>query len=177
MRDVRSTLLLLLSLSACAAAPPQASTASASRASVAEPSRARAAPPASAPAGDERATACEGGDAGACVLLGLSLLPRDEDRYDGAPALARFEQGCRLGHKLGCEWAGVFHHTGLGGVPIDMALAEERYQRACPLGSALSCRWAASFAKSRGQLEVALDFWERGCSLGDSLSCDNLQAR
>jgi hypothetical protein len=87
---------------------------------------------------DRDEEACDGGQVGACALLGLMLergagVPRDVAR-----AATLYERACDGGELRGCTNLGLLLESGTD-VPRDRDRAATLYRRACDAGEALGC--------------------------------------
>ena len=126
-------------------------------------------------------TACDGGDARACIAVG-SYLADTPPR----PLIANvyFLQACRIGDDEGCERLDDLK----GAVPADcaadpFACAWRAYRahdqaaldQACALGVADACGYLAEAMK--GDLDAARAYLEAGCQLGNPMQCGELGER
>lgn len=126
-------------------------------------------------------TACDGGDARACIAVG-SYLADTPPR----PLIASvyFLQACRIGDVEGCDRL----DDSKGPVPDDCAadpfVCAWRAYRAkdqaaldevCALGVADACAFMADATK--GDVEVSRAYYEAGCQLGSPMQCAELGHR
>jgi hypothetical protein len=132
------------------------------------------------------ATACDGGDARACIAVGEYLAdtpPR--------PLIATmyFMQACRIGDVEGCDRI----DDTKGPIPDDCAedpfvcayrayrakdqpeLARTALDQACALGVADACAYMANATK--GDVETSRAYFEAGCQLGSPMQCAELAHR
>ncbi|MEQ8886035.1 MAG: tetratricopeptide repeat protein, partial [Sandaracinaceae bacterium] len=89
--------------------------------------------PASSPA-----TACEGGDAAACLSLGRAFETGDGVEVDVAQAIVLYERACEGGEGRGCTAAGSRYHNG-DGTTRNPARARSLFERGCEANDALAC--------------------------------------
>lgn len=126
-------------------------------------------------------TACDGGDARACIAVG-SYLSDTPPR----PLIANvyFLQACRIGDDEGCQRLDDLK----GEVPADctadvFACAWRAYRahdpaaldQACALGVADACAWMADATNSDAGASRA--YFEAGCQLGSPMQCAELGHR
>ena len=131
-------------------------------------------------------TACDAGDARACIAVGEHLA-------DTPPrpliANAYFLQACRIGDAEGCDRLDALK----GPVPDDCAadpfvcawrayrakdqpeLAQPALDQACALGVADACAYMANATKA--DVETSRAYFEAGCQLGSPMQCAELAHR
>ncbi|MCZ7681280.1 MAG: hypothetical protein M5U28_21830 [Sandaracinaceae bacterium] len=79
---------------------------------------------------DAPVSACEAGDAAACVTAGRAFETGEGAPVDDARALALYERGCDGGEARGCTALGARFYGGRG-VARDDARARALFTRAC----------------------------------------------
>lgn len=167
---IKSALLFSLMLSAAAlsyaahAAPAAAPAASAEPASGTMVMTARETPEA----------ACARGEAAACTVAALRVLPsvdkaRSEQKAVGE-ARALFEKGCRGGDPESCRHLGLLLAEGRI-YSADLPAAKELLSRGCTIGDDRSCREMARIANDTGEHEALVSWLGKSCMLGNETSC------
>ena len=167
---IKSALLFSLMLSAAAlsyaahAAPAAAPAASAEPASGTMVMTARETPEA----------ACARGEAAACTVAALRVLPsvdkaRSEQKAVGE-ARALFEKGCRGGDPESCRHLGLLLAEGRI-YSADLPAAKELLSRGCTIGDDRSCREMARIANDAGEHEALVSWLGKSCMLGNETSC------
>lgn len=168
--QIKSALLFSLMLSAAAlsyaahAAPAAAPAASAEPASGTMVMTARETPEA----------ACARGEAAACTVAALRVLPsvdkaRSEQKAVGE-ARALFEKGCRGGDPESCRHLGLLLAEGRI-YSADLPAAKELLSRGCTIGDDRSCREMARIANDAGEHEALVSWLGKSCMLGNETSC------
>lgn len=168
--QIKSALLFSLMLSAAAlsyaahAAPAAAPAASAEPASGTMVMTARETPEA----------ACARGEAAACTVAALRVLPsvdkaRSEQKAVGK-ARALFEKGCRGGDPESCRHLGLLLAEGRI-YSADLPAAKELLSRGCTIGDDRSCREMARIANDAGEHEALVSWLGKSCMLGNETSC------
>jgi TPR repeat protein len=124
-----------------------------------------------------RLTACDGGDALACVWAGYWYETGRGVPVDLPQAVRLYQRGCERGDATGCSNLGGMYEFGRG-VPVDLPQAVRLYQRGCEGGNARGCtKWGYMYDTGRGvpvDLPQAVRLYQRGCEGGDARGCNNL---
>lgn len=117
------------------------------------------------------ASACEGGEAQACVAL-YEMVRLEESPETPRRLALVLSRACELSHAPSCIMLAVFHLRGTG-VAQDVERAAPVLDRACSAGSTIACSSLSSFYASlaRPDGRRAAEYGDRGCALGDELSC------
>ena len=85
------------------------------------------------------ASACEGGDAGACEQLGKAYLSGGGVKADDAAALRLFRKACNQARSDACTDLATMYCLGRG-VPRDAPRSATLFREACEAGDAAACR-------------------------------------
>lgn len=83
-------------------------------------------------------TACDGGDASACVWVGYWYETGRGVPVDLPQAVRLYQRGCEGGDAVGCNNLGTIYERGRG-VPVDRVRAQELYRKACSGGDTTAC--------------------------------------
>jgi TPR repeat protein len=144
----------------------------------AEPTRAgRPLPAQASPKIQKLSAACEGGERGACVILGAHL-----ERGHGAPtdslaAANLFWKACKGGDLDGCARLAALSFAGIG-APFHPVCGERVLEASCGKGGALAC---AELGRRRAQgvlvpfdREGGMALLTKACDLGSTAGCKAL---
>ena len=82
--------------------------------------------------------ACDGGDAGGCLNLGVLYKIGQGVRQNYQKAAQLYQKACDSGEAKGCSNLGVLYHNGQG-VKQNFSTAKQYYGKACDLGLRLGC--------------------------------------
>ena len=82
--------------------------------------------------------ACDGGEAGGCVALGVSYQNGQGVKQDYQKAAQLYQKACDSGNAFGCANLGVSYQNGQG-VKQNFSTAKQYYGKACDLGLQLGC--------------------------------------
>ncbi len=118
--------------------------------------------------------ACARGEAAACTVAALRVLPsvdkaRSEQKAVGE-ARALFEKGCRGGDPESCRHLGLLLAEGRI-YSADLPAAKELLSRGCTIGDDRSCREMARIANDAGEHEALVSWLGKSCMLGNETSC------
>ena len=120
-------------------------------------------------------TACDAGEAEACLTLGQQYAAGDGQAQDWSRALTLFQEACAQGSGAGCHAAGAQLYIGRG-AQADVPAAADLFRQGCDLGDGNAClRLAAELAFpdfGAPDTEGAMAAYARACEAGRPEGCE-----